>query len=228
MTLLRSHLTTVLLVVGLAAGIGCNGGRSRTPGQLSAPATAPAFEERYAVAYDNGYTDAVLNLRGRAPNDVYDQSLFHARLGYADLVAVVRVDQVWGKGLYEGRQDQYMEVTVGDVLLGELPRKTESTQVVPVRTDEALPGTLQGDLMLMFVRWDPKSSPSYRHHLMPADTETISLIQSMVSHAKDSGVISASGKERGARRRKRERKARKNGGEPLPETPTGEIDGSEP
>lgn len=207
-------------------GVGCNGGRSRTPGELTAPTTAPAFEERYAVAYDNGYTDAVLNLRGRAPNDVYDQSLFHARLGYADLVAVVRVDQVWGRGLYEGRQDQYMEVTVGDVLLGELPRKTDSTQVVAVSSDEALPGTLQGDLMLLFVRWDPKASPSYRHHMMPADTETISLIQSMVSHAKKKGVITADGKEKTGRRRRRERKARKDGGAALPETPTADANES--
>lgn len=196
----------------LLAAILCAGAcKAKQTGDLSPPANAPAWEARFAVAFDDAYTRESIALSGRAPNDVLDQRLFAARLGHSALVALVTVEQVWGKGRYQGRQTQYLEVTLREALLGELPRKASKDQLLWVRSQDELPGSLQGRDMVLFLRWAPGENPSYHHHLMPADKETLTWIKAMVEHAREEGVVDAKGGEsrRSQRRRAKGKSTRK-------------------
>ena len=139
--------------------------------------------------FDDGYTREPVSLAGRAPHDVLDQRLFSARFGYADVLAQVQVQQVWGRGRYEGRQDQYLEVLIEEVFMGRLPKRTAEQQVLRVRGSEELPGSLKGQQMLLFLRWAPGEQPPYHHHLMPADAELMAHVRAMIEHAKREGVL---------------------------------------
>lgn len=178
--------------------------RSKT-GAFEPPPDAPAWERDYARAFDDGYTRESVELEGRAPNDVLDQRLFSERLGLSHIVATVTVQQVWARGRYEGRQQQYLVVSLDDVLMGELPRNTDEEQMLQITGAEELPGTLDGQQMILFVRWAPDLDPPYRHHLMPADEKLVNFIEAMVEHAKDAGVLDAEGHIR----KRPKRKARK-------------------
>jgi hypothetical protein len=194
-------------VVALLVCGACRG-RSQT-GELSAPPGAPEFESRFGVAFDDAYTREPIELSGRAPNDVLDQRLFAARLGHAHVVALVTVLQVWARGRYQGRQDQRLDVEIGEILMGALPKGTHEEQLIEVAGEDALPGTLQGKPMILFVRWAPGEVPGYHHHLMPADDELVAYIQAMVKHAQTEGVLNDRGVERKWKRRS-PRKSRKN------------------
>ncbi len=211
--LLRTLRPTLLALVVAAAAMGCNGCKNRKnpSGELVAPNNAEAWEARYAVAFDDDYTRHKLNLTGRAPNDVLDQRLFQSRLGHANFVALVRVEQVWGKGRYEGRQDQYLDVEVGEVLLGEINKNADERQLIRLESEDELPGSLRGDVMLLFLRWSPGENPPYHHHLMPADPDTLELIKAMVRHARSEGVLTKSGKENTRGKTRRKRQERKEG-----------------
>src|SRR5690606_5795391 len=117
--------------------------------------------------FDDDYTGQAVHLDGRAPNDVRDQRLFAARLGESHVIAEVKVAQVWGQGRYQGRQDQYLEVEIEQLLMGELVKGTSTRQLVLVEGEDPLPGSLQGQSLLLFVRWAPGEEPPYHHHLMP-------------------------------------------------------------
>lgn len=210
---LRVPLLVALLGLGLAAG-GCKGrrgDRASTLNELVPPKDAEPWESRYAVAFDDSYTPTAVNLQGRAPNDVTDQQLFQARLGYAQIVLLVRIEQVWGKGRYQGRQDQFIEVEIGEVLLGSLPKNAPEQIMVEVASTDELPGSLKDEPMLLFLRWDLDSEPAYHHHLMPADEDLVALINAMVKHAQNEGVLNAKGDEAsdGERRRARKKKDKK-------------------
>ncbi len=207
---LRHRITSRLAPLALVAAVALTAckGRNKT-GELSPPNDAPAWENRYAVAFDDGYTREEVALQGRAPNDVLDQRLFQARLGHSALALLVEVKQVWGRGRYQGRQDQYLEVTLGRELLGELPRKTAKTQLLRVDGPDELPGNLQGQTMVLFIRWAPGERPPFHHHLMPATDELVEWIDAMVAHARSQGALRTGGEETKRARRKRERKARK-------------------
>lgn len=184
--------------------------------ELTPPKGAEPWESRYAVAFDDSYTPTDVNLQGRAPNDVLDQQLFQARLGHAAVVVLVRVEQVWGKGRYEGKQDQFVELQVGDVLMGSLPKDAPERFMVQVSSIDELPGELRGEIMLLFLRWDAEADPPYHHHLMPADEELVALIKAMVKHAQAEGVLDAKGDEKksgrgGKGKRKRRKKKGKRG-----------------
>jgi hypothetical protein len=175
---------------------------------LHPPPGAEAWEPRFAVAFDDGYTREAVNLTGRAPHDVLDQRLFAARLGHAAIVALVEVDQVWARGRNEGSQDQYLDVAIDEVLLGSLPKSVSEDQLVRIAGTEELPGTLQGEKMLMFVRWAPGEQPAYHHHLMPADEEAVAYVEALVDHAKAEGVLADDGsirKRPGRKKRKKDR-----------------------
>jgi hypothetical protein len=191
------------LVLALGACRDRNGGA-----QLHPPSGAPEWEPRFAVAFDDGYTREPINLTGRAPHDVLDQRLFAARLGHAAIVALVSVEQVWARGRYQGSQDQYLDVTIEEVMLGELPRGVADEQLVRIVGTEELPGTLQGEKMLMFVRWAPGDQPAYHHHLMPADGEAVAYVGALVEHAKAEGVLDDDGaiRKRPGRKKRRRRK----------------------
>jgi hypothetical protein len=191
-----------LLVVALVAiGFGAAGCRDRNPtGVLKPPSGAPEFESKFAAAFNDDYTREPINLSGRAPNDVLDQRLFSARLGHAHIVARVTVEQVWGRGRYEGRKDQFLDVLIEEVVLGELPKKTKNEQLLRISGQDPLPGSLQGQSMLLFVRWAPSSIPAYHHHLMPADENLVAFIEAMVQHARDEGVLDSRGRGRKRRR----------------------------
>jgi hypothetical protein len=194
---LQLQLAVFVLVAGVGALAGC---RDRNPtGVLHPPSGAPEFEGKYAVAFDDDYTREPVNLSGRAPNDVLDQQLFAARLGHAHIVARVTVEQVWGRGRYQGRQEQFLDVVIDEVLMGELPKKTKEEQLLRIRGQDPLPGSLQGQSMLLFVRWAPGSVPAFHHHLMPADEELVAFVEAMVQHARDEGVLD--GRGRGRKRR---------------------------
>lgn len=189
-------LSLALLVVSTA---GCKN-RHRT-GELYPPDDAPAWETRFAETFDDDYTAQPLELEGRAPHDVRDQTLFAARLGYAAIVALVRVDQVWGKGRYQGRKHQYVDVELGEVLLGELPKGTHERQLLQVTGEDELSGELQGAEMVLFVRWAPGERPPFHHHLMPATSEIVAFIRALVRHAKAEGELGGSGRKRKKRAR---------------------------
>jgi len=195
------------LLVPLVTLGGCKG---RNPtGELVPPAGAPAWESRFAVAYGDTYTREPINLEGRAPNDVLDQRLFAARLGHADLVALVTVEQVWGRGRFQGRPEQFLDVKIGEMLIGDLPGSASEEQLVMVRSEDDLPGSLQGEVMILFLRWAPGEEPPYHHHLMPADDEMVGRIRGMVTHAKKEGVMTMKGKERRGAKRRQARKERR-------------------
>ena len=201
----------VLCTVLVLALAGCRSRRDAT-GELHPPRDAREWTSNFAVAFDDSFTPTEVNLTGRAPNDVQDQRLFAARLGHADIVALVRIDQVWGKGRYEGRQDQFVELSMGELLMGQLDKDVNDQQMLMVRSRDELPGTLKGELMILFLRWDPDGERPFHHHLMPAQTETVSLIKAMVAHAEDEGVMSDKATVSTAaekRKRRRERKKTK-------------------
>jgi len=201
-----------LLAVGLAGG--CKGRRST--GELTPPSDAVPWDARYAQSFDDDYTRQPLNLRGRAPHDIRDQRLLAQRLGYSDVIAEVEVLQVWGKGRYQGSQDQYLELSIQKVLVGQLVKGTDERQFMIVRAEDDLPGALQGQSLLLFLRWAPEQVPPYHHHLMPVEPEAMGYIAAVIEHAKAEGVLDAegvpaeSGKKRGG---KAKRKRNKGGGE---------------
>lgn len=202
-------MAVVLAVVALM-GLGevaCKHGPKT--GELTPPGDAPAWENRYGVAFDDAYTREPINLVGRAPHDVLDQRLFGARLGHAALVAKVSVEQVWGRGRHEGDQDQYLDVRIEDVLLGELPKNTNEQQLLPVRANNELSADLQGESMILFVRWAPGAKPPFHHHLMPSDAGLEGYIEALVEHAQSEGTLDASGRATTDTKRRRGDKKRK-------------------
>jgi len=208
------HVVLRLCQVALvsAALAGCKSKSSR--GELSPPDDAPAWEERYGVAFDDDYTAADLQLGGRASHDVFDQQLFAARLGYAAIIVLAKVEQVWGRGRYQGRRAQYVDIELGEVMLGELPKGTRSSQMIRLRGEDDVPADLQGKQLVLFVRWAPGADPAYHHHLMPADPKIVDYIRSLVKHAREEGALDATGgKGKGKSKRRAKRRAKAGGGE---------------
>jgi hypothetical protein len=198
-----------LLALGLAGG--CKARSSS--GELTPPSDAPAWDARYAQSFDDDYTRQALNLRGRAPHDVRDQRLLASRLGYSDIVAEVEVLQVWGRGRYKGRQEQYLELEVKRLLLGELVKGTSEHQLLMVKAEDELPGALQGQSLLLFLRWAPGQVPPYHHHLMPVEPEAMAYIAAVIEHAKAEGVLDShgvpakSGRRRGGKAKRKKEQA---------------------
>ncbi len=202
------RLSWVLATSCIALGASLGACKERnTTGELSSPSDATAFESQHRKAFDDDYTDQNVELMGRAPNDVLDQQLFAERLGFADVLARVRVAQVFGKGRYEGRKDQYVAIAIEEVILGSLPEGTEDDQLLVIKGDVDLPRDLSDDELLLFVKWAPGDVPSYHHHLMPADEGVIEMIEAMVKHAQEKGVLNANGEvSKGRKSRKAQRK----------------------
>lgn len=199
---------TAALAAGLVIVLGACGPKNPT-GELRPPKDAPEFDTKFLRAFDDDYTAQKIQLSGRAPNDVKDQQLFAARLGYADIVAKCTVAQVWAKGRHQqGRKEQFLDVEIGDVLLGKLPRGTTKEQLLPVASEDDLPGELRGEELLLFVKWAPGEVPPYHHHLMPADEDTLAFIHALIDHAKAEGAIDGSGVQTKRKRRSKGRRAR--------------------
>ena len=227
----RWRLRTLLIAaLALSAVGGCkNRKKGGTLSELTPPKDAEPWESRYAIAFDDSYTPTAVNMQGRAPNDVLDQNLFQSRLGHANIVMLVRVEQVWGKGRYQGRQDQFLEIEQREELLGSLPKDAPERLMIEVETADELPGALKDEIMLLFLRWDPKSEPPFHHHLMPADEELVALINAMVKHAQEEGVLNAKGDETTEKQRKRRgRKGKRGKKDQLSSGPTEPVDDSQP
>ena len=194
--MLKVHPIVRAVLVGAITmtGAGCKTSELNY-GTLQAPSSAPAFESRFAVAFDDGYTPAPPNIEGRAPNDVMDQRLLHARLGHADLVMVVKVSQIWQKGFKGGDKRQYLDIRLGEVLFGDLDGEVHEQQLLAVSGD-SLPAELEGASLLMFVRWAPGEDPSFHHHLGPADPAVVEMIRAMVKHARKEGVLTPRGNKK--------------------------------
>jgi hypothetical protein len=198
-----------LLLVGLLGG--CKARSSH--GELTPPNDAVPWDARYGDTFDDDYTRQAINLRGRAPHDVRDQRLLAARLGHADIIAEVEVLQVWGEGRYQGRQEQFLEVEIQRLLMGAVIKGTSDRQMVLVRAEDELPGVLQGQSLLLFLRWAPGQVPPYRHHLMPVEPEAMGYIAAVIEHAKAEGVLDAEGvPAQSGRRGRKHRKASKRKG----------------
>lgn len=196
-----AHLGALLSVV-LCSG-GC---RKSVEGPLSAPSSARSWESRFAVAFDDSFTPTPIRMGGRAPNDVLDQRLFAARIGHADLVVEVTVQQVWGRGRYAGKPEQYLDVVLGEVLLGELPDDTAGEQLLVLRQADPVSADLEGERLVMFARWAPQDDPSFRHHLMPRTPELVEQIDAMVAHAEENGIkLDARSSKRKRRKRRKDR-----------------------
>lgn len=185
------------LAVSLAlVQAGCaRGGR----GELTPPAGAPQWDPLFDVVFDDHYTAIPVQLTGRAPGDVIDQKRFAQRLGHADLVMLVTVDQVWSRGLYAGAPQQRANVKLGQVLRGELARGVRDEQVLELRGGDALPAELGGQVMLLFLRWAPGEGAGFHHHLMRADEDVLTLIEAMVRHAREAGQLDTPKTRRGRR-----------------------------
>ena len=179
--------------------VGC--ARSRARGELTPPAGSPAWDSRFDLVFDDHYTAIPVQLTGRAPGDVIDQKRFAQRLGHADLVVLVTVDQVWSRGLYASTPQQRASVTLGQVLHGEMARGVRREQVLELRGGDALPAVLGGKVMLLFLRWAPGEGAGFHHHLMRADEDVITLIDAMVRHARAAGELERPGSR--SRRRKK-------------------------
>lgn len=191
-----------LTLTGLAlAGCGKQGAR----GDLAPPDGAAAWDPIYDNTFDDHYNETALQLSGRAPGDVIDQRRLAQRLGFADLVLLVHVDQVWSRGLYAGTANQRLDVTLGRVLLGVLPKGTRKDQVLSLRGGEELPGGLTGRVMLLFLRWAPGEGQGYHHHVMPADEAVIEWIDAMTRHARALGKLDPLEKSRAGKRGRRSR-----------------------
>lgn len=207
---LRRRSGPWLLAATLMLAAGCKA-RS-TDGTLTPPDGATAWEGKWRPAFDDDYTAEPVKLDGRAPNDVRDQRLLALRMGHADLVAQVRVEQVWGRGRYQGKQDQYLEVTIEQYLIGQPIKGTSEQQIIRVVSEDELPGDLQDRTLVMFLRWAPGEQPPYHHHLMPMDEPTISFMVARIEHAKAEGVLDAEGvptEETGKGKRKRGKKKKR-------------------
>lgn len=198
----------LLVLVALMLVVGCKNRRNKT-GELVPPNNADVWEGRYAVAFDDDYTRYKINMTGRAPNDRADQLLFHSRMGHANYVGLVRVEQVWGKGRHQGKQTQFLDVELGEALMGQLNKEADERQLLELESEDELPGSLRGEVMILFLRWAPGENPPYHHHLMPADADSLALIKAMVAHAQDEGVLSRSGRENAKGKRRRKRSQRK-------------------
>jgi hypothetical protein len=192
-----------LAALALVVFAGC---RARSGPDLAPPPGTPPWESRFRIAFDDGFTRQPITLTGRAPHDVLDQRLFAARLGHGHIVALVQVRQVWGRGRYRGQQDQYVEIEIERVLLGELPRRASDEQVLRVLGVHELPSDMRGKPMLLMLRWAPGESPPYHHHLMPAGKELVEAIEAMVAHAQAEGAIDRRGRARSGTPRKRRRR----------------------
>lgn len=207
---MHRHRSGLVLLVALACAAAVPGCKNKDElGRLRPPDGAEGFTSNFTVAFDDQYTAMPIEMEGRAPNDVRDQNLFHARLGHADLVLLVEVDQVWGRGLYEGKTHgdwtQYLDVHLGDVIMGELDKDVDRRQLVQVQGED-LPASLEGQQLIMFLKWAPGEEPPYHHHLMPKDEQAISMARAMVEHAEAEGVIGDRGDKKRARRARRDRR----------------------
>lgn len=198
-------LPAVALVLGLALGA-CKD-RNAT-GELASPADAAAFEGQYRKAFDDDYTRQSVELEGRAPHDVLDQQLFAERLGFSDVLAKVRVRQVFGKGRYQGRKEQFIAVAIEEEILGAFPDGTDEEQLLVIKGDDPLPGDLNDTTLLLFVKWAPGETPSYHHHLMPADDDLLAKIGAMVKLAQEDGVLDANGEVASERKRRKAKRKR--------------------
>ena len=172
-------------------------------GTLEPPRGAAAWDPEYARFFDDGLTELPVTLSGRAPNDVRDQKRFGMRLGYSDLVILTEVSQSWSRGLGERRQKHYVEVKLKRVLLQQERVKIPESETLRLVRDRPIPGDVQGQEMLLFLRWAPGEQPAYHHHLLIASEEMISTIEAMVKHAKREGQFGSKAERRKARREKR-------------------------
>lgn len=207
---MRNLRVSLPLASILLLGAGCKNKEQLEA--LSPPDSAEGFTPGLALEYDDQFTATPIEMEGRAPNDVRDQRLFHARLGNADLVVLVKVDQVWGRGLYQGKEHgawkQYLDVEIGEVIMGEVDKDVAPTQLLAV-DGEDLPASLEGEELLMFLKWAPGEEPPFHHHLMPSDEQAVSLAKAMVEHAQAEGVLG----DRGDRKRARRARKRRRGGD---------------
>lgn len=199
-----------IALAAVVAGLSLGACKDRNAtGELSSPKDASPFESKHHKAFDDDYTPQSVELMGRAPNDVLDQQLFAERLGFSDVLVKVRVKQVFGKGRYEGRKDQYVAVGVEEVIMGSLPDETEEEQLLVIRGEDELPRDLSDASLLLFLKWAPGEVPSYHHHLMPAGDELLEMIGAMVKHAQSEGILDGDGEISTGRKSRRSRKDRK-------------------
>jgi len=188
-------------IAALAVSLALVGCAKSGRGELTPPTGAPIWDRRFDVAFDDHYTAIPVQLTGRAPGDVIDQKRFAQRLGHADLVVLVTVDQVWSRGLHAAMPQQRASVSLGQVLRGELARGLRNEQVLELRGGDALPAELGGQVMLLFLRWAPGEGAGFHHHLMRVDEDVLTLIDAMVRHARAAGQMEPSGKRKGRRNR---------------------------
>ena len=193
----RPGLGASVLLALVATTAACRG---KSNGELKPPSGTPAWDSRLEQLFDDRFTPTPIELTGRAPGDVLDQRRFSQRLGYADLVVLVTVEQVWSRTLLGGRPQQRVEISLGEALRGKLPRGAAREQVLHLRDAEELPTDAVGRVMLLFIEWAPGDSPAFHHHLMQASEPVIALIEAMVRHARAAGKLEDGTKKRRGRR----------------------------
>lgn len=181
-----------LACVGTWAWIAAIGCGARSTGPLTPPSDAPPWSAQHDAAFDDDFTEAGIGLRGRAPNDVLDQQLLAQRIGFSDLIALTTVLQTYEKH-HRGKVETFVVVDVEEILMGEVVPGTARQQRIPLVTEGPLPGDLQDQTLLLFLRWAPGARPPHHHHLMPAEPALLAYLRAAIEHAKDAGALAKSG-----------------------------------
>lgn len=184
-------LGRALLVAALLGPLPACSGRSPT-GALTPPPDAAPWENDLATAFDDDFTAIAPELKGRAPSNVLDQRLLAQRLGFADVVAVARIEQIFTRKR-RGRIEPFVAVEIEELLIGKLVPGTESQQLLRLSGDEEIDPSLHGRRVLLFVRWAPEATPPYHHHVMVAEPAVMEFVTALVQHAKKAGVLTPGG-----------------------------------
>ncbi|TPV94751.1 MAG: hypothetical protein B7733_13550 [Myxococcales bacterium FL481] len=171
-----------LMGVGVGIGVACRHGDADRA--LAPPPEAQEWLPALAELFDDGITVAPLRFDGRAPNDVLDQRLFHRRLGHSDLVALVRVEQVWGRGRHQGSPTQYIDVTFQEIMVGALPKDTARRHMLEIVSAVDVPSSLPGQPLLLFLRWAPSHKRPYHYHVVSAHDDAVASVEAAVDHAR--------------------------------------------
>ncbi len=172
---------------------------------MAPPAGTAAMEASHAIYFDDGITVTPVVLVGRSPSDVVDQRLFGQRLGYADLIVLVTVEDLWERRRGRKKAQRFLEVRFEEAILGELPKRIAETQRLEAHSVDPLPSELRGQRFILFVRWAPDERPPFHHHLMIADEAAVGVIRAMVSHATESGYLNKRVKKRTHRDKRKKR-----------------------
>lgn len=183
---LRASLRLSGLVSLLVVGLACAPRLTR----LHAPKDAEPWNARFGALYDDGLTVTAVELVGRAPNNVLDQKRFNQRAGHADVIARVRVERVWSRARHDDAPTEHLDVEILEYIMGVVPRSVVRSQTIALSDVPDVPKRLEGEQLILMLRWAPAAQPQYHHHLHAATEENLAFLRVLVADAEARGEIS--------------------------------------